>query len=348
MTPFIDPPTIPSTSSATQQLAALLLDAGFFEQPARALLTCTGEDRVRWLNGMVTNHVGALEKNHGCYAFVLNAQGRIQGDVNIYQRGHALWLDTDASQVEALTTFLDRFIIMDDVTLAAAPHLARLGVAGRQAAAVLQKIGLNVEGLQPLQLREQLWNKSSVTVVAAHSPLVPRYELWLDMVSVPSLQQALLAANATDCAANAVEQLRILEGTPAYGQDITARDLPQETSQLRALHFSKGCYLGQEIVERIRSRGNVHRTFSGFLLAALPPASEETPEKISIIAQGQPVGDLTSAANIVLPDGSSQCFALGTIRREVLDKKIALESQGISLVATPLPFRWQQASGSQV
>ncbi len=329
-----------------QELAALLQGCGVFKMESRALLFCTGEDRVRWLNGMVTNHVGALAINQGCYAFVLNAQGRIQGDLNIYQHGDALWLDTDAAQVEALTTFLDRFIIMDDVTLTPAPHMARLAVAGPQAVDILEKIGLDAKNLAPLELREQNWNGNAVTVVAAYGPLVPFIELWIAPDSAPSLHNAIHDAGAVECSDQAVEQLRILEGTPAFGKDISSRDLPQETNQMRALHFSKGCYLGQEIVERIRSRGNVHRTFSGFLLNALLPATADDTEKTPILAEGQPVGDITSAATIVLPTGAEQCIALGYIRREALDKKTPLTVKGIQAIACTLPFRWQQTESN--
>ena len=330
-----------------QELAALLQSAGVFKVEGRAQIFCTGDDRVRWLNGMVTNHVGALEKNRGCYAFVLNAQGRIQGDLNIYQHGDALWLDTDAAQVETLTTLLDRFIIMDDVTLTPAPPIARLGIAGPLAVSILEKIGLDAKALEPLELREQQWNGAAATVVASHGPLVPRYEIWIAPDEAQALLQAALDAGATECSAHAVEQLRVLEGTLVYGKDISARDLPQETNQMRALHFSKGCYLGQEIVERIRSRGNVHRTLSGFRLDAALPTAGDVTEKTAVMAEGQAVGDITSAVSIVLPNGAEQCFALGYIRREVVDKKTPLEVKGIPATACGLPFRLQEIEVSR-
>ena len=109
-----------------------------------------------------------------------------------------------------------------------------------------------------------------------------------------------MAAGASAVSPEALEALRILSGTPRYGTDIrntaTAHDLPQETAQTRALHFSKGCYLGQEIVERIRSRGNVHRTFHGFELTGALPAPGA-----ALTAEGKPVGELTSVAAIPLP-----------------------------------------------
>ena len=92
------------------------------------------------------------------------------------------------------------------------------------------------------------------------------YEIWLAPKDVLKTWQALLAAGATPVGSEALERLRIADGIPLYGVDIRERDLPQETEQARALNFNKGCYVGQEIVERIRSRGNVHRKFTGFLI----------------------------------------------------------------------------------
>ena len=85
------------------------------------------------------------------------------------------------------------------------------------------------------------------------------YEIWLAPKDVLKTWQALLAAGATPVGSEALERLRIADGVPLYGVDIRERDLPQETEQARALNFNKGCYVGQEIVERIRSRGNVHQ-----------------------------------------------------------------------------------------
>ncbi len=131
------------------------------------------------------------------------------------------------------------------------------------------------------------------------------------------------------------KHLRILEGTPLYGTDIRDKDLPQETDQTRALHFAKGCYLGQEIVERIRSRGTVHRTFSGFILTGELPA----PGTRILDADDKPVGELTSVARIQLPAGTDQ-LALGYIRREALDRNATIDlPRRHRHTPSALPFR---------
>ncbi len=136
----------------------------------------------------------------------------------------------------------------------------------------------------------------------------------------------------------AIDQLRILEGTPAYGVDIADRDLPQETNQMRALNFTKGCYLGQEIVERIRSRGNVHRTLSGFVLESEPSA-----ENRALLADDKPVGEMTSVARIYIPTIGERVLALGRIRREALESKISTVD-GIAVAPHALPFDFTGAA----
>ena len=200
-------------SNATDELAALLNAVGVYDLGWRRLIRCTGEDRVRWLNGMVTNFVGNLDENAGCYAFVLNAQGRIQGDLDMYRRPDSIWLETDASQVTALTAFLDHYIIMDDVTLESLPQWTALGIAGPRAAESMTEAGLPVPS-SPLHVSETTWQGHPVVVIAAYSPLVPRYEIWMERESVLPLWNALQAAGACPVASNAIESLRILRRYP--------------------------------------------------------------------------------------------------------------------------------------
>jgi aminomethyltransferase len=288
---------------------------------------------------MVTNFVGNLDENSGCYAFVLNAQGRIQGDLDIYRRADSIWLETDAAQVDALTAFLDHYIIMDDVTLELQPQWTALGTAGPRAATTLAEVGLPVPS-SPMHISEITWRGHAVVVTAAYSPLVPRYEIWMERQSVLEMWNALQAAGTMPCGVDAIESLRVLEGTPGYSVDITAKDLPQETNQMRALHFNKGCYLGQEIVERIHSRGNVHRTFTGFVLANGSP----TPGS-SLLTDGKPVGEITSIARIALPGIGERIVALGNIRREALERKSELRAGDSVAHPSSLPFDFSSQSG---
>jgi folate-binding protein YgfZ len=321
--------------ATTAGLSALLTASAIAPLDDTGWIRVTGEDRVRWLNGMVTNSIATLAPGQGCYNFVLNAQGRIQGDLTAWMLGDSILLETDHEQIPALLAHFNHFIIMDDVDLELMETRAGLLVAGTGAEAILQKLGISVSPPQ-LHVETVHWHGEDFPLIHGHGPLVPRWELWVGKGFIPKLHEAIVAAGATPVSSHALEALRILEGTPRYGTDIrnteSAKDLPQETAQARALHFAKGCYLGQEIVERIRSRGNVHRTFSGFTLTGNLPAAG-----IALLAESKPVGELTSVASIQLPSGSVQ-LALGYIRREALDRNLPLDYSGGTATPTTLPY----------
>jgi aminomethyltransferase len=306
---------------------------------------------------MVTNAIQTLTPGEGCYNFVLNAQGRIQGDLTAWMLEDSILLETSRDQLPALLAHLDHFIIMDDVELTAiTSQRSGLLVAGPQAASVLQTYNLPAVPHTPYRLQSTIWNTTPLDTIHAHSPIIPRYELWSDSATIAAVTEFLTTAGAISVSSEALEALRILSGTPLYGTDIrntaAAHELPQETApigvQSRALHFTKGCYLGQEIVERIHSRGNVHRTFAGFqLTGALPtPGTVLTADSDSDSdsdSNAKPVGELTSVAAIPLPTGPVQ-LALGYIRRQALpvaalDRNLPFQYPGGTATPIALPYR---------
>lgn len=315
-------------SNLPEEYGILRSSAGLYEATWRAKIVVTGEDRVRWLNGMITNNVRDLAVGRGVYSFVLNPQGRIQGDLTAFNRGDYLLLVTDESQAEALTAWLDRYIIMDDVELAnVSEKLASIGLKGPKAAAVLRSGGFPAD-LAPLEVTDATWNNVGLSVARGANESFPEFEIWFAPENTGAVWNALSSAGAKPVGYEALELFRISSGTPAYGQDIRDRELPQETGQQHALHFSKGCYIGQEIVERIRSRGNVHRNFSGFTL------SQPVDPGTKLLQDGKEVGELTSVGE--LP--SKQVVALGYIRREAAVYGAALAAGSASATLHPLPF----------
>ncbi len=317
---------IPTQLSLPQQLDALRHGAGVAAIKA-GWIAVTGEDRVRWLNGMVTNSVQALAPGEGAYSFLLSAQGRIQGDAVVWAKSDLLLLQTSPEQTEGMLALLDRFIIMDDVELSdESARWQGIVVAGPQAAEKLTAAGVPARASRLLKKSTASFQGTEFSVIAAYSPLVPRFEVWSrDEAALAALREALVEQGAAACGEEAVELLRILEGTPKFGTDIRERELPQETGQARALHFNKGCYLGQEIVERIRSRGSVHRTFAAFALHGDVPAAGAALE-----ADGKPVGELTTIAAESI-DGEQ--LALGFIRREALERGLTLTYPGGEAIA---------------
>ena len=232
------------------ELAAMCSHCGVFDLSWRAKIALGGKDRVRWLHNMVTNNVRDLALNRGAYNFVLNAQGRILGDMYIYNRGESLLLDTDRAQAEPLMVAMKRFIIMDKVEMSAAGEISSIGICGPRAGDALVAAGIDANGLEPLEIREQKLDNLAISLVRGPENKPGWYEIWTDTASVaPSIRERLAASGARPTGAEALELWRVLHGIPHYGQDIRERDLPQETGQTQALCFTKGCYIGQEIVE---------------------------------------------------------------------------------------------------
>ena len=314
-------------SSEPNALHVLLEGAGFRPLTDRAFLRITGSDATRWLNGMVSNSIQALEPGEGNYNFLLNAQGRIQGDATVYRETTAepaeFLLATSAGQVETIQKHLDHFIIMDDVELTPAyTDEAGLLVVGKRAAEALGKVG--VPAIDPLRLVHADTEHGPVLLLTPAAGQVPVFELRGATATIDGIRNAL---QIPEVSSKSLEFLRLLDARPLFGQDIrnteTARDLPQETAQAHALHFAKGCYLGQEIVERIRSRGQVHRRFTAFRLTGELPSTLPAP----LEAGGKPAGELTSAALVPLAEGPV-LVALGYVRQEAVDAKLELTYSG--------------------
>jgi aminomethyltransferase len=322
-----------ATSALTSEFSALRSACGVYDLSTRQTISLRGDDRVRWLNGMVTNNVRDLAPGHGVYAFLLNPQGHIQGDLYAYNRGESITVDVEQSQVAQILAIFDRYIIMDDVEVTPLGDLTAIGVAGPTARTVLSSAGIEPPELELLQFVDAKWNDIPITLVRGDNPSVPSYELWLPAESAHSLQDSMIKAGAKAVSPEALELLRIASGIPRYGQDIRERDLPQETEQARALHFTKGCYIGQEIVERIRSRGSVHRKFTGFEVQGELPAPGS---KIQL--DGKEVGEITSTASLPV-DASPRPVALGYIRREAGVPGKQVQIGGSEATVAELPFQ---------
>ncbi len=323
-----------ATKGLDPEFQALVSDCGVYSLSSRAKVRLTGNDRTRWLNGMITNNVRDLPVGHGVYAFLLNPQGRILGDLHAYNRGDSIDLDTDESQLAKVLEIFDHYIIMDDVQVEnISQQQTAVGISGPKSKQVLKAAGIETEGLHPLEFRDSQWKQGSITLVRSEKEKRESYEVWLSPEHALHLREALVEHGAVSVSDAALEVYRIALGLPRYGQDIRERDLPQETEQNRALNFSKGCYVGQEIVERIRSRGAVHRTFTGFLFELSSPV---VGSKIQM--DGKDVGEITSVADLPL-HGGTQHLGLGYIRRETGASGKEVTAGDIKAVVAELPFK---------
>jgi len=262
--------------------------AAWLDLSARGRIYATGEDRARLLHAMTTHHVQQLQPGQGCYAFFLNAQGRILGDVHLFCLEDRFLLDVEPETREQLYQHLDRYIIADDVTLEdVTAALTAVAVEGPRAAGVLAALGAPApEAL----FHTALWEGRRVSRLSFTG--APGWRIFAPAGEAQDLARKLEAAGAVSADAETARVVRIEHFRPRYGEDIFDTTLTAETQQTHAVHFNKGCYLGQEVVERVRSRGHVNRLLVGLEIDATEPPAPQTP----VAAAGQEVGKTCSAA----------------------------------------------------
>jgi folate-binding protein YgfZ len=276
-----------SAAPGTTGYRGLRESSAWMDLSARGKLRAAGEDRARLLHAIATQHVEQMTPGDGCYTFFLNAQGRILGDANLFCREGFFLLDTEPETRQKLFEHIDRYIIADDVTLEnVTDQLATIAVEGPDAAPVLEQLGAPAPEAEyaSLDWGERLVARVSSTGAGGFSVLLPLHQK-------EEFIAALHAAGVPEATPDDARVVRIERGRPRYGEEITERYLVQETGQLHAVHFSKGCYLGQEIVERVRSRAQIHR-----VLRRLEIAGADVPAPgAKLNAGGADAGEIASA-----------------------------------------------------
>jgi tRNA-modifying protein YgfZ len=251
---------------------ALRNRAAWMDLSARGKIKLMGEDRARLLHAMTTNHIQQLTPGTGCYAFFLNDKGRVIADANVLCRPDYFLLDVEPETREPLYQHLDRFIIADDVTLEdVTDSTATIVVEGPEAADVMKHAGAPVP---ETDYSSADWGDPVVARLNSTGSL--GFFIFAPVAEKAALIGRLEAAGAVPADAEAARVVRLEHGKPRYSEDISERFLAQEANQPHALHFSKGCYLGQEIVERVRSRGQIHRVLKPLILDTKEPPAPGT------------------------------------------------------------------------
>lgn len=285
---------------------------GLVERIDRGLLEARGRDRLTWLHSFVTNAVKHLGRGEGTYAFALNGQGRILFDVNIIVEADFVWLDIARQFLDVARKHLNKYVITEDVTiLDRSEEFAHFGMVGGRAAEFFAGLGVSqFSAMASLGSATVTWNDTPLRIVRNDfcGPIG-------GSVFVSAAQGDAFRAFATDPTAvvravpvgdDAVQVHRIEAGIPWPGREITDEYLPAETRQLeRAVSYTKGCYLGQEVVERMRSRKVVARQLVGLTIdSPSPPPSGSA----LFDGDGKGVGMLTSACRSIALD---RVIALG-------------------------------------
>ncbi len=311
--------------------------AGVLDRSDRAYLTASGPDAASFLQRMTSNEVSGLEAGQGRYGLQLDAQGHIIADFYLLRMDDHILLETDWARREPLREVLEKHIIADDVEVSdASERLASLSVEGPQAERVL-KAALS-QGVIPGKELNHAWvrlHEAPVLVVRLSETGEEGFRLIFVVEYAQNVWEALTAQRRhvdwKPVGHAALNILRTEEGIPWYGADIDERTLPPEAGLgQRAISYTKGCYLGQEIIERIRSRGHVNRKLVGLTLeGALPAAGAK------LLHEGKEAGTITTAVHS--PTLGTN-IALGYLRREHAEEGTKLELEGGTAEVVPLPF----------
>ena len=298
---------------------ALRSTTAWFDVSNRGKIRVLGEDNARLLHAMSTNDVKNLAEGAGLYAFFLTDKGRILSDAYIYRFADTILLDTEPETAAILRDHLDHYIIADDVTLEDETSiLAAVDIEGPTTFEAASSLGLPVPpaSFSTSPLKNGFVARVSVTGA-------PGLRIFLPVADIVSLTSRLQLAGIPQAHPVDVRVVRLEHGTPRYGEDITSRYLAQETQVAHAVHSNKGCYLGQEIVERVRAQGQVHRLLSPVHIAGTQPPEPGT----KLLAAGNPVAEITSA---VYSEALAEVVALAYVRREALHDKPPLVVAGSS------------------
>lgn len=280
------------------EVAAARTGVTLFDRNHRGLLEITGRDRLAWLNNLTTRSVKNLQPGDGEYSFFLTAKGRIVFDANVFVIDDAILLDLDRRFIPAALFHLNKYVITEDVRIVdRSEEFHRIGLAGPKAEAVRR--ALHPGGSAMMSLLQSVTAATEWGIIRYfRSPFVGLngYE-WLTPSGQAAAFWGRVAAaplSAVPAGYEAQNVLRIEAGIPWPVSEIHEEVLPAETGQFeRAVHFNRGCYLGQEVVERMRSRGALAKVLVGVTWeGASAPAC---PCELHDIA-GSAVGTLTSAA----------------------------------------------------
>jgi len=324
--------------------AALRESAGVLDLSFRGRLCLTGVDRARWLNGQTTNNVKDLRAGEGCYAAVVTARGKLESDLNVWRLPDELLLDFEPGHTEALTQRLEKYIIADDVQVAdAGPHYSLLSVQGPKAEMVARSLGLPVEiPAKPMHFA----SVKDATLGEIYLMNQPRlgtqgFDLFVPAAALGAVLDKLIAAaravGGRACGWRALEAGRIEAGIPRFGADMDETNLaPEAGIEQRAISYAKGCYIGQEVIARIRTYGQVAKSLRGLRLA---DDLKELPAKgDKLFHEGKDVGYITSAlaspalkANIALGYARKEANQIGTR----LKLRNAHGESAVQIVETP-------------
>jgi folate-binding protein YgfZ len=328
-------PAVPATGYEAARRGAATLD-----RSARGRVVVSGGDRASYLQGLLTNDIVALKAGEGCYAAYLTAHGRMIADIHVYELGDVILLMMNGEVKDTILAKLDQFIFSEDVRLGdVTASFTQIGIVGPKAATMLTTAVPAV----PADVLSGLPDHGNLRVDAGGAPLIitrtsdtgePGYDIYIEPSRARALRTALAAAGAAEIDDATSEAIRIEAGVPAFHRDMDEETIPLEAGiEARAISFTKGCYVGQEVIIRVmhRGHGRVARRLVGLRLDG-----PDVPVKGAAVKSGdRDAGWITSAAFSPALNGP---IALAYVHRDFVEPGTAVLVGGVGARVSALPF----------
>lgn len=298
---------------SVDQYNAARSSAALIERSSQGTVALTGADRASFLHALLTNDIATLSKGQGVYAAYLTPQGRMISDMRVVETGSRLLLSVDCGVAASLAERFDRLIFSEDVQVRNASDIAVLGVHGPSAARMIQHaVGFSVADLLGQYASVTV---DSLTVVRDDALGVPGFDVYVPAADREAVRTKLVEAGAAEASEETAETLRIEAGRPRFGIDMSTDTIPLEAGlEDRAISFTKGCYVGQEVIVRVmhRGQGRVARRLVSLIITngSIPARGDR------ILRGDRVVGEVTSAT---LSPKLGRPLALGYVKREDAD-----------------------------
>jgi folate-binding protein YgfZ len=334
---------IPAVSAAAYDAARHR--AAWLDRSHRGRIVVSGTERASYLQGLLTNDIVALKAGEGCYTAYLTAQGRMIADLYVYELGDVLLLTMAGGVKDAVMAKFDQFIFSEDVQLGdVTGTFAQIAIVGPDAASLIGAIvrGVSEDALRGMPEHGNArgeWGGGAAIIARITDPGESGFDLFVEQAQGGALTAALVAAGAVELDEATAEAMRIEAGMPLFGRDMDEETIPLEAGiEQRAISFSKGCYVGQEVIIRVlhRGHGRVARKLVGLTLDG-----DRVPAAGAPIRSGdKEIGHVTSAT---ASPALARPIALAYVHRDFLEPGTAVTVGDQTATVTALPFVGRQA-----
>ena len=329
---------IPAASATAYEAARHR--AAFIDRSDRGRIVVSGSERASFLQGLLTNDVASLQAGRGCYTAYLTAQGRMIADAYVYELGDLILMSLAGDVIETVLAKLDQMIFGEDVQLGNVTHtFGQVAIVGPESAktvaGVLGSVSADVLGALPEHgnLRAAFMDAPAIVTRIADTGEAG-FDLYVDRDRMPALAAALERSHVVALDRDSLEAIRIESGVPQFHRDMDEDTIPLEAGiESRAISFTKGCYVGQEVIIRVlhRGHGRVARKLVGLRLEGTEPP----PAGAVIRSADREIGHVTSAA---FSPALRQPIALGYVHRDFVEPGVRATIDGTPAVVSALPF----------